>query len=692
MKQFLKIINFMILNKKEFIFLILLSIVLSGVNNYYFYDHVDRSAKRDAMQLKDVLDGELIFSRNNGISGKKYRLNMNTIVENFSYNAHYNASMILLHETKGLIWEKPIPKYKRDNVVASHIKIVIPRLKSENDINYNQRVDFDIPLVVVSILRSMTYSIFPNPISWWNNLDTNWNKTFWYRSRPAFFFFLIAYILSLFFKYRERKIAKIEQELEQERKNKEILETTFGVTEQNDDIELFEAVMSNDINKLQKIKSIHPTMNILKFNALLEHTEEEKLERLEILIDKGVDLNFEDEEGMTALMYYALGNKDNDDNSKIIELLIHKGLDIDAQNNSGMTALMLCAIKNRPTSVQILIDNGADINIKQDLTAKELAATPEIRDIIGKVENHYPKKLISLLSNFGVDPRPMKDSVHDWDFDFYERYGSFNNFLSKLEIQWNEIEEELHELSPNLHSKIQNFLFEDKNSIKNWYSQYGDKLAIGWSSLNGLKDVKDLNEWCDEGNDPFKYELSKSYKTNRGDIKLFGDVIKLFKQEVQMRREGDILDTYFLDKEETLEQDCEFEIETINLKAKQFYTDTEKFARVLDIIFKQFQDNKDFKNITVEMVEDTDGQYYDLRITQHKSFSGKSATQLLKKINSGDFSSIKENLKNLCDWSVESYHNEISFRVNFLKSSNKTDIEKLEQKALGFTHIMRFYL
>ncbi len=754
-------LNFRLLTNKYFFigFIVFLVGILTAINNYYFYAHVERSGYRNASQLESILKDEIVFCKKNRISGKRYRKNMEKIVENFSKKAYYNDSIVLTHETKGLIWRKPEKKW--DKIVTSHIYILIPKIKSENSLYYYVTVNFHWSQYFTSILRSMTLSVFDKGTKVFNDgnvsvieqeiykelkskkdifdqklqdldklyKDTNITSEIlqeygkkkkqildnmfsnldiaqfyklkkeitkskitssdievaWYRSRPAIGFAIFTVILIWLFRRRELEVVKTEQKLEQEKKNKKILETTFGVKEQNEDIELYEAIMSNDITKLQKIKSINPTMNILKFNALIEHTEQEKLERLEILIEKGIDLKFRDQEGMTALMYYALGNKDNDVNSKIIETLIQKGIDIDAQNDSGMTALMLCAVKNRPASVQILVDNGADININQDLTAKELAATPEIRDIIGNIENHSPKNLLSLLGNFGKAP-PMKDTVHRWDFDFYERYDTFKNFLSELELQWTKIEKDLYKLSPNLHRKIQNFLFKDKNSIKNWYSKDGDELAIGWSSLNGL------NEWCDQGYDPFKYELEQSYKTNSGDIKLFGDVIRFFKQEIQVRREGDVLLAYFEKKERELDQECEFEINNINLEAKQFYTDTEKLIIVFDKIFDQFQDNSEFKNITAEVIEDKSGLYYDLRITQHNSFSGKSATKLLKKINSGDFASIKENLKNLCDWSIESYHNEVSYRVNFLKSSNKDDIENLKQKPQGFTHVMRFYL
>jgi len=503
----------------------------------------------------------------------------------------------------------------------------------------------------------------------------------WYRSRPAIGFAIFTIILVFLFRRRELEVSKIEQDLEQERKNKEILETTFGVTEQNDDIELFEAVMSNDITKLQKIKSIHPTMNILKFNALLEHTEEEKLERLEILIEKGIDLNFEDEEGMTALMYYALGNKDNDVNSKIIEVLIHSGLDIDAQNNSGMTALMLCAIKNRPASVQILIDNGADINIKQDLTAKELAATPEIREIINNAESHSPQALVKILSNF--THKPMKFTTHTWDFgSLTSVFGTFDEAMEAVSAQYKLIKSELEELSPNLQKKIETFLFNKDSSLEYSWCSKAD-VNISWLNLEGLR------EHCDSGKNAFDFPLSKSIIVENTEISTFGEIIDLFKQEIEIRTDFKNLEPIFTIQKKKLGRAFKFNLTDVRLN-RQFYTDTQEIKFVIEKIFSEIKKRKEFPVIEL-LIRDLEDRSLEIKIIQIDSTANKNSTELTKAIESGDFFDIKESLKDLCDWSVEASCEDGDFRINYLHSNNVKDIEPLAEKALGFTHILRFY-
>jgi len=51
----------------------------------------------------------------------------------------------------------------------------------------------------------------------------------------------------------------------------------------------------------------------------------------------------------------------------------------------------------------------------------------------------------------------------------------------------------------------------------------------------------------------------------------------------QIRRENDVLETIFKNKEDEL--DYEYDFTLVKLKGKQFYTDVEVFQKVLDTIF-----------------------------------------------------------------------------------------------------------
>jgi len=730
-------LHFRLLTNKYFFtgFIIVLVGILTAINNLYFYEHVDRSAGRNAHQLKSMLESEIQFCRNNRISAKRYRENIKTLVKKFSKNAYYNDLIILEHQTRGILWKKPTKDW--DKVVASDIQIIIPKLKSNDNMFYHVQVNFEFSSYLLSIIRSMTLSIFDKGIKVLNknNItkedrkilnklknkeDVYYNKLnelnqhykdfpmspeqiqkykeekdhlskyslsqeefktlnilkgntknelssydlyiAWLRSRPAIGFTIFTVILIWLFRRRELAVAKIEKELE----NKKILEANFGIPEQNDDIDLYDAVMKNDISKLKNIKSVNPNMNIIKFNAMVNHTEEEKLRILEVLIDKDIKLNFHDDDGMNALMYYAIGNVNDEKDSKIIETLIKNGINIDAQNKSGMTALMLCSIKNRPASVQILIDNRADINIKQDLTAKELAATKEIEEIIKAAEKYSPQSLVKILKNFTED-NPIKYTAHDWKpNEFYE--GNYQDYMEQVKIQWDSIKDDLEQLSPNLYEKVCNFLWERDSNV-----------ALGWSSMEGLQ------QWCDEGNYPC-------------DFKNFKDIITTFKKEIEIRKEDNSLKSIFVQERKKLkkifkEYQKEASVDLTKLVNQNFYTDTENFKNAISTIFSQMSEEPRHKypNITVECIGDEIKEFTEIKIAQIDSVSQSSAEVMLRQIDNGQFESIKENLKNLCDWSIESSFEDSNYRVNYLKSNNTEDIEELEYKPVGFTHILRFY-
>ena len=130
-----------------------------------------------------------------------------------------------------------------------------------------------------------------------------------------------------------------------------------------------------------------------------------------------------------------------------------------------------------------------------------------------------------------------------------------------------------------------------------------------------------------------------------------------------------------------------FEIETIKLKGKSFYTDVENLKNVLDRVFSEIEKRKKFNKIEVEMIEYDDYNYMDLTITQIGSSANRTKEEMEKISNGGDMAEIKRSLRNLCDWSVEMSHDDKSYRIDYLgKIDSDTEIE-----TRGFTHRFRFY-
>lgn len=114
-------------------------------------------------------------------------------------------------------------------------------------------------------------------------------------------------------------------------------------------------------------------------------------DKLVELIENGIDVNFQDEDGNTALMHAARWASDDSELS-IVTKLIELGADPNIQNVLGETALMLAFERFTDPDVDnfeivnTLIKNGADLNIqtKKGKTAL-LYAVPYAIDTITMV-------------------------------------------------------------------------------------------------------------------------------------------------------------------------------------------------------------------------------------------------------------------------------------------------------------------
>jgi len=83
--------------------------------------------------------------------------------------------------------------------------------------------------------------------------------------------------------------------------------------------------------------------------------------RVQAELDKGVDVNAEDEFGFTPLHFAAwVGHKE------IAVLLIKNGADVNANSWNGLTPLHDAATNISKDIIELLIDNGADVNAKDE--------------------------------------------------------------------------------------------------------------------------------------------------------------------------------------------------------------------------------------------------------------------------------------------------------------------------------------
>lgn len=320
-------------------------------------------------------------------------------------------------------------------------------------------------------------------------------------------------------------------------------------------------------------------------------------------------------------------------------------------------------------------------------------------DIIDSENNfpilHNPLKTVEILKYFTENHRSLKYSTHSWEEGKFE---SYDTFMSKIKIEWDEIKEDLKKQSIRLHAKISNFLFNDslgekqENSV--YYHSWGEKrLNFGWSSPS-LK-----THLGTAGNSPFSCPVPEKIKALDSKHKMiyFKDYTEVFKNEIEFREDTKNFKEVILDLwENTLSYD--FDLHGIDqLDGFSFFTDVQYFKQVLKKIFEDwFKKRPQFKDILVEINSDFgDGRYHKIRICQIGSYISRSINDP-KFINpTGDLADVIEKLKNLADYSlICKFAGDKEYRINYLTSHKSPFVEELKgnEEVLGFTHEFKFYI
>jgi ankyrin repeat protein len=129
---------------------------------------------------------------------------------------------------------------------------------------------------------------------------------------------------------------------------------------------IFNLINENNINKLESINS-----NVLKSKnndgntPLMYAILKDKIDIAKLLIDKGCNLDMQNNDGDTALMLSVKYSKD------IPKLLIESGCNLNLQDKAGNTPLMISILRWRVDIARLLIENDCDLNLQnsRDYTA-----------------------------------------------------------------------------------------------------------------------------------------------------------------------------------------------------------------------------------------------------------------------------------------------------------------------------------
>jgi hypothetical protein len=469
-----------------------------------------------------------------------------------------------------------------------------------------------------------------------------------------------------------------------------------------------------------------------------------ELEDIKKALENGADIDYQDEGDWTAFMnsiYY--GEKD------IVEFFLKNGVDIEAKEENGQTALEL-ALEWEENEIANLIQKAREIKwenecieqqyeIYQESKEQEAyeeamidkyieqfeqyievkvkrSSTENIKKVQKGLEklslkvaddkklsklliefsksltlrNNTPQKLVETLTKFTTAKSNLKHTTHNWDMSQREgKWKDINSFLEDIKEDWKGIDDDLKNISSNLHSTIEAFLFNDKLGDNDTWGEH--HLKIGWSS-------PELIEWCNENpkESPFNYMLDNSKREVIEGVAIdrFSDVINIFKNEIEIRSDKNQLKKIFRNLKKTLKSDFILSID-VSLEGVEFYTDVESFKESLVLIFKMMQERESSPQIKVWAEKFIDQGYIELYITQITSSTRKEPQEIINKIqkdDGGDMGKILSKLSSLCDWSIEyPFDEKKSYTIDLLDSeTNQITFEKANNIE-GFTHILRFY-
>ena len=111
---------------------------------------------------------------------------------------------------------------------------------------------------------------------------------------------------------------------------------------------------------------------------------------LQALLTAGANVNAQDLQGRTALIWATTGSTGTDSHPELLPVLIQAGANVDTRDSKGATALVYASIHGHIESARILIETGADVNVRMGRTTA-----------LGFALEHQHGELVTLLLRSG---------------------------------------------------------------------------------------------------------------------------------------------------------------------------------------------------------------------------------------------------------------------------------------------------
>ena len=120
--------------------------------------------------------------------------------------------------------------------------------------------------------------------------------------------------------------------------------------------------------------------------AFIQGAYDGNLEEVRVLVDKGVDVNLRDQKKRTPLILAAYNG-----HTPVVDFLVGKGADVNARDGDGQTALMYASKRSFNETAALLLDKGAEVNTqskKRGINALMLAAVAGNEELVRMLLDH----------------------------------------------------------------------------------------------------------------------------------------------------------------------------------------------------------------------------------------------------------------------------------------------------------------
>jgi len=154
-----------------------------------------------------------------------------------------------------------------------------------------------------------------------------------------------------------------------------------------------------NVNAFTPTNGATALMNVINFGR--QDQEKDSIRMMNLLIENGININFQGARGDTALMY-ASGWGVVTKNPERAKILLDRGAKVDLQNKKGETALMLAAYRGHVDTARLLLDRGAKIDLK-DVNGRTALMTASAAVVDLKDNNGDFPALVKLLLDRGAD-------------------------------------------------------------------------------------------------------------------------------------------------------------------------------------------------------------------------------------------------------------------------------------------------